>query len=206
MKNPFLLILLLLISLLSFSTAASAQDNPPPPPEGDRMPPRGAQGPPRPDDDRNEILKQLNLTQDQFRAIRKLLGDNLPKVRDAQREFRDAQEDLDAAIYADTVDDTAVQNLAKRVTEAQAALIRLRVANEFAIRRVLTPEQVTKFREIRQQQLLQKMMQERFRMQRQNGDGPRPGRPEMQRPPGNQPPGQPVNNATPRPAGRRPGF
>ena len=79
---------------------------------------------------------------------------------------------MDDAIYADTVDEAAVQSLVKRVGEAQAVLIKLRTANEFAIRRVLTPEQVTKFRELRKQQLLRKMMQERIRMQRQNGDGP----------------------------------
>jgi Spy/CpxP family protein refolding chaperone len=207
MKNAFLLILLLLISLLTFSGAASAQDNPPPPPEGERMPPPGANGPPRPEDERGEILRQLNLSQDQFKSIRKLLGENQPKVRDAQREFRDAQEALDDAIYADTVDEATVQGLVKRVGEAQATLIRLRTANEFAIRRVLTPEQVTKFRDLRKEQLLRKMMQERIRMQRQNGpNGPPNGRPGMQRP-GDQPPmQQPGNNATPRPQGRKPVF
>lgn len=202
MKNPFRLILLM-ISLLAFSTAAGAQDNPPPP-EGERMPPPGAQGPPRQEDERGEILRQLNLSQDQFRSIRKLLGDNMPKVREAQREFRDAQEALDDAIYADTVDETVVQNLARRASEAQGTLMKLRIANEFAIRRVLTPEQVTKFRELRKQQLLRKMMQERIRMQRQNGDRPMQGRPGMQRP-GNQPPIQPANNAAPRPV-RRPAI
>ncbi len=201
MKNPFRLILLM-ISLLAFSAAAGAQDNPPPP-EGERMPPPGAQGPPRQEDERGEILRELNLSQDQFRAIRKLLGDNMPKVREAQQEFRAAQEALDDTIYADTVDETVVQNLARRASEAQGTLMKLRIANEFAIRRVLTPEQVTKFRELRKQQLLRKMMQERIRMQRQNGPNGRPG-PGMQRP-GNQPPIQPANNAAPRPV-RRPAI
>src|ERR1041384_149748 len=105
-------ILFLLFTLLVCTFAANAQDNPPPP-EGDRMPQQGLpgpemQGPPRQEDDRGEILRQLNLTQEQFQAIRKLLADNGPKVREAQRDFRESQEALDDAIYADTVDEALV--------------------------------------------------------------------------------------------------
>jgi Spy/CpxP family protein refolding chaperone len=204
MKNKNSLILLLLFTLMIFAGAASAQDRPP---EGDRMPPPGGpgqpgmQGPPRPDDDRGEILRQLNLSQEQFQSIRKLLGDNGPKVREAQRDFREAQEALDDAIYADTVDEVLVQSLTKRSSEAQATLMKLRTINEFAIRRILTPEQVTKFRDLRKQQIQERKQQQR--MLRQNGDGPgrpgrrppmgQPGQPGMQQPPA----GQPINNAQP---------
>lgn len=210
MKNPIFLTLLFIVFLLTLGSAGAAQDNPPPP-EGDRQPPpQGGGGPPRPEDERGEILRQLNLSQDQFRSIRKLLGENQPKVRDAQREFRDSQEALDDAIYADTVDEVLVQSLTKRSADAQATLMKLRTINEFAIRRVLTPEQVTKFRELRKQQLLRKMMQERIRMQRQNGrdgDGPPNGQP--QGPPQGQPmqprPNQQPGNNISRPV-KRPNF
>jgi Spy/CpxP family protein refolding chaperone len=204
MKNPILLTLLLIVLL---AVSASAQDNPPPP-EGERMPPpQGPNGPPP--DDRGEILRQLNLTQEQFRAIRKLLGDNGPKVREAQMDFRDAQEELDEAIYADNVDEARVQSLTKRSADAQATLMRLRTANEFAIRRVLTPEQVTKFRELRKEQILKKRMQERIRQQRQNdGQGPN-GRPPMgqpqDRPPMGQPQGQPPLQRPNQQPARQPG-
>jgi Spy/CpxP family protein refolding chaperone len=206
MKNSISSILLL-FTFLVFAGAVSAQDNPPPPQEGDRMPPPGMQqGPPRQEDDRGEILRQLNLTQDQFKAIRKLLGDNGPLVRDAQRDFREAQEALDEAIYADTVDDALVQSLTKRSADAQATLMKLRTINEFAIRRILSPEQVTRFRELRKQQM--QMRQERQKMQKMNGDGPkrmRPmGQPGQPGQPGMQPPGQPINNALPNQPRRRP--
>ncbi|HEV7645307.1 MAG TPA: periplasmic heavy metal sensor [Pyrinomonadaceae bacterium] len=206
MKNNNSLILLVLFILMIFAGAVSAQDRPP---EGDRMPPPGQPGPqgmpgmqgqPRPDDDRGEILRQLNLSQEQFQSIRKLLADNGPKVREAQRDFREAQEALDDAIYADTVDEVLVQSLTRRSSEAQATLMKLRTINEFAIRRILNPEQVVKFRELRKQQILERQQRQRQeRQERQNGDGPgRPGR----RPPMGQPgqPGQPAgpgNNALP---------
>lgn len=209
MKHFILSTLLLTASLAIFAGAAMAQDNPPPPPpEGERMGPPPGQQPP---DDRGEILRDLNLSQDQFKSIRKLLGDNAPKVRAAQQDFREAQEALDDAIYADSVDETLVQNLTKRSADAQATLMRLRTANEFAIRRVLNPDQVVKFRELRQQQIVRKKAQERMRGQR-NGDGPPNGRPmdgppdgrpmrqpgqQGQQGPGMQPQGQPVNNIQP---------
>ena len=215
MKNPISLILLLLFSLLVFAGAAGtagAQDNPPPPPEGDRMPQPGMpgmqQGPPRQEDERGEILRQLNLSQDQFKAIRKLLGDNGPQVRAAQRDFREAQEALDDAIYADTVDEVLVQSLTKRSSDAQATLMKLRTVNEFAIRRILTPEQVTKFRELRKQQI---QMREERQKQRMNGERPnrrapmgQPGQPGMGQPGMQPPPGQPVNNSLPNQPRRRP--
>jgi Spy/CpxP family protein refolding chaperone len=220
MKHFILSTLLLTASLAIFAGAAAAQDNqpPPPPPEGERMgPPPG--GPPpgqQPPDDRGEILRDLNLSQDQFKTIRKLLGENAPKVRAAQQDFRDAQEALDDAIYADSVDETLVQNLTKRSADAQATLMRLRTANEFAIRRVLNPEQVVKFRELRQQQIVRKKAQERMRGQRNGGppngrpmDGPPDGR-SMRQPgqqgqpgqPGMQPQGQPGNNIQPNQKGK----
>ncbi len=213
MKNNNSLILLVLFILTIFAGTVSAQDRPP---EGDRMPPPGQPGPQgqpgmpgpqRPEDDRGEILRQLNLSQEQFQSIRKLLADNGPKVREAQRDFHDAQEALDDAIYADTVDEVLVQSLTKRSSEAQATLMKLRTINEFAIRRILSPEQVIKFRDLRRQQIQER--RERQKTLRQNGDGPNPnGRPNGRRPPMGQPgqPGmqQPVNNALPNQSRKKP--
>src|ERR1044072_4020078 len=213
MKNKNSLILLVLLALAVCAGAVSAQDRPP---EDGRMPPPGQPGmpgQPRPDDDRGEILRQLNLSQEQFQSIRKLLADNGPKVREAQRDFREAQEALDDAIYADTVDEALVQSLTKRSSEAQATLMKLRTINECALRRILNPEQVIKFRALRKQQIQERKEQQR--MLRQNGDGPgRPNGPDgmpRRRPPlgqpgqpGMQPAGQPVNNAQPNQSRKKP--
>jgi Spy/CpxP family protein refolding chaperone len=213
MKRSILSLSILLFTFALLSISAMAQDGPPP--EDGRMPPPpGMQGPPRQEDERGEILHQLNLTQDQFKSIRKLLGDNGPQVHAAQKDFRDAQDALDDAIYADTVDEALVQALTKRSADAQATLMKLRTANEFAIRRVLTPDQVIKFRELRarQIQLRQERQKERMNGERPNGPGGRklgrPGQPGMGQPgqPGQQgqPGMQPINNAAPRGGQRRP--
>lgn len=197
MKNPILLSLLFILMTVG-STAQDPQQRPPGNP------------PPPPPDDRGEILRDLNLSQEQFRTIRRLLGENQPRVRAARLEFEDAQDALDDAIYADKVDEALVQTLTKRSADAQMTLMRLRMENEFAIRRVLTPEQVTKFRELREQQRLRKLIQERNRP-RQDGaprDGPpRDGRGPLRpngRPGGPPPQAQPVNNMSPDKDKRKP--
>jgi Spy/CpxP family protein refolding chaperone len=147
-----------------------AQDGPPPPRDDDRPPPQGQ--PPRPEEERAQILQQLNLSPEQFRTIRRLLAENGPRARDAQRAFRDAQDSLDDVIYQDSVDDKAVQNAIKTVNDAQAKLVNVRMENELAIRRVLTPEQLVTFRSLRKEQMLRKMLQERIKNERQDGNKP----------------------------------
>ena len=78
--------------------------------------------------------------------------------------FRAANLALDEAIYADSPNDADVQARMKEVQLAQAEIIKIRITSELAIRKVLTPEQLVKFRELRE-----KFMQ---RMQNQQNSPP----------------------------------
>lgn len=116
---------------------------------------------------RPSLLAELNLSPDQVRQIRVINRANQPLQREAQRRLRDAKSDLDEAIYADNSDETNVQAKLKAVHVAQAEVIKLRSTTEFAVRRVLTPEQLVKFREVRrrfmaQTENLSKQQKERF--------------------------------------------
>ena len=84
---------------------------------------------------------------------------------------------------ADTVSDEEVQARLKEVQAAQAELVRLRFENELAVRKVLTPEQLVRFRELRQrfEQMRENFQDKRRDMRRDGGlppmqDGP-PRRP-----------------------------
>jgi Spy/CpxP family protein refolding chaperone len=112
----------------------------------------------RPNDARRNVLREIGLTPDQARQIRRLNVQRRPLMEDAQRKLREANRSLDEAIYADVSDEALVLQRLKEAQAAQAELIRLRSMNELGIRRILTPEQLTKFRELR----------ERFEMVRQN--------------------------------------
>src|SRR3712207_8417635 len=48
---------------------------------------------------------------------------------------------LDESIYSDALDESLVEQRAREVSEAHAALVRLRAQTELRVRRVLTPEQ-----------------------------------------------------------------
>jgi len=53
------------------------------------------------------------------------------------------------SIYGDTVDDSVVKERLREFQAAQAELARIKFTNELAVRKVLTPEQLVKFRELR---------------------------------------------------------
>jgi hypothetical protein len=98
----------------------------------------------------------------------------------AQRRLREANRELDMAIYSDTVSDESFQSKLRAFQEAQSEVTRLRFQNELSIRKILTPEQLTLFREIRRrfanardfiqdrQQQRRRQMQDRMQPRNQN--------------------------------------
>jgi Spy/CpxP family protein refolding chaperone len=68
----------------------------------------------------------------------------------AQKKLRDATRSLNETIYADQVNESEVEARIKDRQVAQAEVERLRFMTELAVRRILTPEQLIKFRELRE--------------------------------------------------------
>lgn len=143
--------------LFLFAGLAAAQDKPAEPggPTADGR-----------DNGRPSLLAELNLSADQVEQIRQLNHSRRPQMQQAQRRLRDANHALDAAIYADTVNDTDVQARLREVQAAQGDLARLRFEGELAVRKLLTPEQLTKFRDLRRR------FEEQMRKFRRNGQRP----------------------------------
>ena len=104
----------------------------------------------RPKDMRTEVLGQLGLSRDQIQRIRRVNVERKPFMEAAQTRLREANHLLDEAIYADQVNETDVQARLKEAQLAQAEVARIRFMNEFAVRRILTPEQLVRFRDLRQ--------------------------------------------------------
>ena len=157
----------LLVAAFIFFTAAAAQDSKPV--EGQEQ---NAQRPTdnRPQDIRGNALRQLGLSHEQIQQIRRITAQRKPLMEDAQKRLREANRALDETIYADQVSETDVQARLKEVQLAQAEVAKIRFMNEFAIRRILTPEQLVRFRELRQ----------RFEQMRQNNENRRPANRQMQ--------------------------
>ena len=182
------LLLAAVIGLMAMS--AFGQDGPPPddrkmgpPPDG---PPNGRQG------DRGQLLRELGLSQEQFQQIRRMNQERKPVMEAAHRRLNEANRALDQAIYADTLNEQDIEAKVKEAQAAQADMVRLRFMNELQVRKILTPEQLVKFRDLREKF---ERMREDFK---ERIDDRRPNMPPMN----NQNLRQPANQ---RPINQRPG-
>jgi Spy/CpxP family protein refolding chaperone len=132
-------------------------------------------------DDTVSLLRQLNLSPEQIGQMQEIQRENGPQARTLNQRLNQARRALDQAIYADTLDEALIRQRARDVSEAQAALVYLRAQTELRVRRVLTPEQLQTFRNLRQQ------AQRQRRLQRQLNRGINPQRPGQNPPDGNNP-------------------
>ncbi len=103
----------------------------------------------KPVDFRTTALRQLGLSQEQFQRIRRLNQERKPVMDAAQVRLRQANRALDEIIYADNASDVDIQARLKDFQTAQAEVARIRFMNELSVRRILTPEQLTRFRQLR---------------------------------------------------------
>lgn len=143
MKNTiYINTILMAILTLALGTAVFGQGTTP-----TETPQPAAQ---KPQDMRTVVLGQLGLSRDQLQQIRRLNVERKPIMDDAQKRLRAANQALDQAIYADQMSEGDVQARLKEAQAAQAEVARLRFMNEFAVRRILTPEQLVRFRDLRQ--------------------------------------------------------
>ncbi|MEO8649475.1 MAG: periplasmic heavy metal sensor [Acidobacteriota bacterium] len=153
-KKPFP-VLFIFIVLAFFAVGVTAQDGPPPDGNG-------------PAEGRPDLFSQLGLSPEQIGQIRRINADRKPVMQEAQRRMREANRALDVAIYADAVNEGAVQTRLAEFQGAQAAVVKERFTSELLVRKVLTLEQLVKFREIRSRftqarENLQKQQRERRR-------------------------------------------
>ncbi len=115
--------------------------------------------------DAASLLSQLNLSAAQVAQMREIREQSVPQARELTRRLNQARRALDESIYSDTADDALVEQRAREVSEAQAALVRLRAQTELRVRRVLTPEQLQTFRDLR----LDARRQQRIRRRLERG-------------------------------------
>jgi Spy/CpxP family protein refolding chaperone len=72
------------------------------------------------------------------------------------KRWQQARRSMDAAMYADDSTDEQIKELTKEAMAAQSDLLKERTLTEYMIRKVLTPEQLVRFRELRDS-LIQRM-------------------------------------------------
>ncbi len=177
MKRPFTKLTLFFVVITFSAFTALAQEPEGPPPNEQQRPPT-----------KMNLLRELGLQPHQIRQIRQLNVGIRERRMAAQKALRNATRELDDAIYADTIDEALVSQRLTNVQSAQAEIAKINFENEIAVRRILTPEQLVRFREIRN--AVEQRVRENFQRRRQ-GDGPGM---RMQRPGGERPLNRPVKN------------
>jgi Spy/CpxP family protein refolding chaperone len=122
-----------------------------------------------------KIFEELGLTREQIQQIRRINQERKPIMQQAQRNWRQANRALDLAIYADDSSDELVKDLTRQAQNAQSELLRERTSTEYLIRKVLTPEQLVKFRELREQ--IRQRINNLKKQNKQNTQSDEPQRP-----------------------------
>jgi Spy/CpxP family protein refolding chaperone len=128
-----------LAALLCVCAPAQAQSGEPQPPSA----------PTQQNNQVDQMLGPLNLTEDQVRRIRIINSELKDERQAANFRLRMAQRALSEAIQSPTPDETLIAQRSKDVADAQANTIRLRSVTEARVLQVLTPEQRMKLRELR---------------------------------------------------------
>lgn len=103
----------------------------------------------RPETTHRNPLGALNLTKEQAAAIQRINREKRPRETAARKRFNAAREALDAAIYDAEPDENAFKAKLDEFNAARAELANVRFWGEFELRKMLTAEQLAKFREMR---------------------------------------------------------
>jgi Spy/CpxP family protein refolding chaperone len=98
-------------------------------------------------------LAQLNLTPEQIQKWRAINAELKDQQQAANMHLRQARRALAEAIESPTSNEELIKQRAKEASEAQAALTQLQALRQARILQMLTPEQRIKLREIRQQNM-----------------------------------------------------
>lgn len=135
-KHDFsILMLVLLLVSVSFATVKAQDENAP-------VQATGKNG-------RPNLLSELDLSPDQIQQIQRVNREKQPLVRAARMRLKEANSALDKAIYDDLADESVIKTRLKEAQIAQAEFTKVRSMTEFAVRKILSPEQLVRFREIR---------------------------------------------------------
>jgi Spy/CpxP family protein refolding chaperone len=148
------------------------------PPEGPAPGPRGERrGPGAADPAR--LAHELGLNEQQTAQLKKLQLDGRKAAIRRNADTQLARLGLQELMDAPSVDEKALQARVKELSDLHAARLRARVDAQLALRKILTPEQQEKLKQLREQRPRPRFDREDARpgrgLRRGPGQGPRPG-------------------------------
>ena len=131
---------LIFISAIIFYSFSNVLAQPDPPPPGNQFV----------ENRQPNLLQQLNLTKDQIQQLRVVNREWQPRLQKSQRDFKTAQLELDEAIYLEETNDEIIKTKMDAVNATHSEMIRTRTMLQTLIRKILTKEQMGRFRQLRE--------------------------------------------------------
>ena len=98
--------------------------------------------------DRPDVVRQLGLTGEQAESFRRLQSDERKQAIRRRADVAIARLELEEALDAPSVDEKLVASRVKAVSDLEAAEVRARADRRLALRKLLTPEQQEKLRQL----------------------------------------------------------
>lgn len=119
-------------------------------------------------------IRQLNLTPEQREQIRSIRQQTNGERAAINQRVGEANRALEAALDSDNPDESSVEQTMKDLAAAQAAAMRMRIATEVRIRRVLTVEQRAILRALRLEarEMQRELLEMRDQRQRRRDERP----------------------------------
>ena len=118
-----------------------------------------------------DLVRALNLSAEQRTEIARIRREVVPQTRAANLRVRRARLALEESVYAAVADDSLIEQRAAEVAAAEGARARLRAQTELRIRRLLSPEQLDAFRELRLRALARQQNRRAARLPRREAGG-----------------------------------
>lgn len=101
--------------------------------------------------DRADVMQELDLSRQQLNQIRLINQQFRPPLRQSNQRLQAANQALDEAIYSGQANETLIQSRLRDAQEAHAEWIRNRTKLESEISKILNPNQLARFRQLRRQ-------------------------------------------------------
>lgn len=96
-----------------------------------------------------DLLGQLRLTPDQLQRIRQIQRDTKDERAAIGLRLRESNRALEDALDAQVLDESLIEQRLQAVASAQNAQLRMRIQTEVRIRRVLNPDQLATWHDLR---------------------------------------------------------
>ena len=95
-------------------------------------------------------IRDLNLSPEQRERIRTIREEQRDERQVVNQRLRETNRALEEVLDSDNPSDAVIERHLRDFADAQAASLRMRVATEMKVRKVLTPDQLTTLRVLRQ--------------------------------------------------------